>query len=121
MNNVYLLSLSYANDTSPTPHYYSDQVNPNISSTFASLVSTNTTPISPLEIRVGYMGFCMPDFTGNWICSRHASSLAKTINDTKPMIGDPFNLIWIANNFQSQIVFSGLMYITPAQSAIKHC
>ena len=113
MNNVYLISLSYTDDTAPASHYDPEQVNPNISSTFASLVSTNPTPGPSWEIRVGYMGFCMPDSTGDWICSRHATSLAKTINETEPRIGDPLNLIWIAKNFQSQIVFVGLMYVAP--------
>jgi hypothetical protein len=109
MNNVYLLSLSYTNDTSPTSHYDSSQVNPNISSTFATLASSSSSSSSSLEIRVGYLGFCMPDSTGNWVCSRHASNLAKIINDSKPIMDDPLNLIWIANNFQSRIVFDGLM------------
>jgi len=113
MNNVYLLSLSYTNDTSPTSHYEPEQVNPIISSAFAGLSSTNTTSHPSLEIRVGYMGFCMPDSTGQWICSRDATSLAKTINDTESMIGDPLNLIWIAKNFQGQIVFAGLLYLSP--------
>ncbi|PMD51401.1 uncharacterized protein K444DRAFT_601714 [Hyaloscypha bicolor E] len=106
MNNVYLLSLSYASTPS---HQDAVQVNPSISTTFANL----TTPAPALEVRVGYMGFCMPDSTGDWICSRHAKSLAKTINNTHTSSsGDPLNLLWIANNFQSQIVFDGLIFST---------
>jgi hypothetical protein len=124
MNNVYLLSLSYQPPT--TPKLDASQVNPSISTTFTNLVSTNSTPIPSLEVRVGYMGFCMPDSTGDWICSRHADSLAKTINSTHPMTGDPLNLIWIAKNFQSQIVFDGLMYVSPnvtceSQALLTHC
>lgn len=114
MNNVYLASFSYANDSSPTSRYDSDQVNPSIFSTFADLVSANVTHISTLEIRVGYLGFCMPDFAGNWICSRDPSSFVEIINSTKSTAGDPLNIIWIAKNFQSQIVFSGLMYLSRA-------
>lgn len=108
MNNVYLLSLSYASTPS---HQDAVQVNPSISTTFANL----TTPAPALQVRVGYMGFCMPDSTGDWICSRHAKSLAKTINNTHTSSsGDPLNLLWIANNFQSQIVFDGLMSDSPS-------
>jgi hypothetical protein len=59
------------------------------------------------------MGFCMPDSTGDWICSRHADSLARNLNSTHqlPGSGDPLNLIYIAKNFQSQTVFDGLMYV----------
>lgn len=112
MSNVYLASFSYANDSSPTSHYDSDQVNPSIFSTFENLISANGTTISTLEIRVGYLGFCMPDFAGNWICSRDASSFVEIINSTESTSGDPLNILWIAKNFQTQIIFSGLLYVS---------
>ncbi|KAE9366833.1 hypothetical protein N431DRAFT_548554 [Stipitochalara longipes BDJ] len=109
MSSIYLLSLSY--NPSTTSHPDSTQVNPSISSTFSNLVTTNSTAPS-LEVRVGYMGFCMPDSTGDWICSPRADSLAHLLNTTHPISGDPLNLIWVAKNFQKQIVFDGLMIST---------
>ncbi|PMD33870.1 hypothetical protein L207DRAFT_517892 [Hyaloscypha variabilis F] len=109
VSTIYLLSLSYT--TPSTSHPNAAQVNPSISNTFSHLVSTNSTTPS-LEVRVGYMGFCMPNPDSGWICSRHASNLAHLLNTTQPVSSDPLNLLWIAQNFQSQIVFDGLMFST---------
>lgn len=109
MSNVYLVSLFYANDTSPISQHNSNQVNPNA---FYALTDLVGSPNPSLEIRVGYMGICVSSLTEDWICSPHASTLARTINDTNPITGDPLNLIWIADNFRSQVVFSGLMYFS---------
>jgi hypothetical protein len=43
-----------------------------------------------------------------WVCARSAERLVNTIKDG-PTNGDPLNLLWIANNFKSQLVFDGLM------------
>jgi Ca2+ regulator and membrane fusion protein Fig1 len=111
MISIYLLSLSYTSPPQSTSAPDSSLVSPSLSNTFTSLVTNTSAPA--LDIRVGYMGFCMPDSTGDWICSRHADSLARNINSTHqlPGSGDPLNLIYIAKNFQSQIVFDGLMYV----------
>ena len=62
-----------------------------------------------LEVRVGYMGLCIKETSGLWVCSKSANALANTIRETKSTAGDPLNLIWLANNYKSQVFFSGLM------------
>ena len=111
LSNVYLLSLSYTKDSSSATNINPTQTNPNISTLFSSIVGTNNTV--SLQVRTGYMGFCMMGSSGVWLCDRHASTLANFINQTKSTESDPLNLIWISNNFQHQVIFDGLMCAEP--------
>lgn len=103
LSNVYLLSLSYVNNISSPAQIDQTQVNPNISAVFANLVGANTS--ASLEVRAGYFGLCMKQSAG-WVCDPSAETLANIIKDAN---GDPLNLIWLAKNFKSQIVTTGLM------------
>ncbi len=88
-------------------------VNPNASSIFATLRGHNTA----LEIRVGYMGMCMWEASGQWICSSSAADLAALVRQAATEAGptsglqtaDPLNLIYMAETFKNEIVFDVLM------------
>jgi len=105
LSNVYLLSLSYKENHPGSAKNRPLQVNPGISQVFTDLVNATTS----LEVRAGYMGMCMRESMGLWACSTNANTLANSIRELKGTAGDPLNLIWIANNFRSQMVFNGLL------------
>jgi len=107
LSNVYLLSLSYA-DQSGTPHNDSSQINQNVSTTFSTLVSQGGINVSTsFKVHVGFLGFCLADSSGTWVCERSAKSLANFIRGSRSDI-DPLNVVWIAKEFQEQSLFSGL-------------
>ncbi|KAH8805284.1 Ca2+ regulator and membrane fusion protein Fig1-domain-containing protein [Xylogone sp. PMI_703] len=103
LKNVYLLSFQYADKTHSPTKPDPVQVNPNISSTFSDIVKAGA---ASLEIRVGYLGLCMSQEAGEWVCSSSAHSLARLL---KPE-DDPLNLVWTAGKFKDQIVFDGLLF-----------
>lgn len=115
LSNVYLISLSYVRSGTEPPETDSGQSNPNITSTFQDLAtSANQTS---LEVRASYLGLCIKELAGDWICSSSISSLAKFFMSSAPQTlagsssngGDPLNLVWIAGKFRSEIIFSGLV------------
>ncbi|PQE11011.1 Membrane fusion mating FIG1 protein [Rutstroemia sp. NJR-2017a BVV2] len=107
LSNVYLLSLSYADQPGTAPND-SSQINPNVSTTFANLVSQNGFNASmSFKIRVGFLGFCLADSAGTWVCERSAKALANFIRASRAD-RDPLNVVWIAKEFQEQSLFSGL-------------
>lgn len=120
MSNIYLLSLKYDNATStstPDPA----QFNPDISQTIRNASWTNDWTIS--EVKVGYMGICVVQQTGDQLCASGADSLTNMLQarllvwnqkddfNTKKI--DPLNLIWTAKYFKAKIIFSGLVYDDP--------
>jgi hypothetical protein len=115
LSNVYLLSLSYQNASTPPTHIDTSQVNPDISRSFASLAGAGNNTY--LEVRAGYMGMCISQASGIWTCSSSADVLANIVKGAASSGGstaegksvDPLNLIWIAKTFQQEIVFDGLM------------
>ncbi|KAK2760348.1 hypothetical protein FQN54_002417 [Arachnomyces sp. PD_36] len=100
------------------------QLNPNISTAFTDLVNKTGTS-SSLEVRVGYLGMCMRESGEEWLCSRSAEDLANIIreNNTEEEAAghDPLNLIWMAKDFTSQSVFSGLIFATISVRQLKYC
>jgi len=50
----------------------------------------------------------MKESSGLWVCAPSAETLANAVKDSRTD-GDPLNLIWIAKNFKSQLIFDGLM------------
>jgi len=103
--NVHLLSLSYTANYPDAVTSSPLQVNPGISQVFTGLVNAT----AAFEVRAGFMGMCMRESTGKWTCSTDASTLANSIKELRGTSGDPLNLIWVANKFRSQMVFSGLL------------
>ncbi|KAH8595313.1 Ca2+ regulator and membrane fusion protein Fig1-domain-containing protein [Bisporella sp. PMI_857] len=92
LSNVYLLSLSYIDNAQrPDP--------------------------DPIQVRVGYMGLCISQNAGNWVCSNSGAALARLFkiaqergNEESFIGGDPLNLIWMAGKFKDEIVFNGLIF-----------
>jgi len=111
--DVYLLSLSYTN-SSNLSKVDPAQINANASSVFRNLTVADNGTF--LEVRVGYMGLCISQTVGAWLCSGSATSLANLLKTQSSVLsggevgqGDPLNLIWIASKFKEDIIFSGLM------------
>jgi hypothetical protein len=98
--NVYLLSLSYQNNSAESTNDL--QANPNISTQFTSIVGN-----ASLEVRTGYMGMCLLMIGDSWVCSNSARTLANIVKVNKA--DDPLNLIWISSKFQESIIFDGLL------------
>ncbi|KAF7939001.1 uncharacterized protein EAE98_001337 [Botrytis deweyae] len=108
LSNVYLLSLSYIDQLSPS-HNDSSKINQNVSTMFFDLVSRGGLNASTaVEVRVGFLGFCLRDPSGIWVCAKSATSLAKFVRESGSFDVDPLNVIWIAKEFQKQSLFSGL-------------
>ncbi|KAG9248493.1 Ca2+ regulator and membrane fusion protein Fig1-domain-containing protein [Calycina marina] len=103
LTNVYLLSLSYQDIF--TPKTSSLQVNPAFSKAFTAVVNTTTS----LELRTAFIGLCLRENHGIWQCSSSAHNLADTLNGSA---GDPLNMIWLANTFKAQMMFSALIFVT---------
>ncbi|KAK2746814.1 hypothetical protein FQN57_002856 [Myotisia sp. PD_48] len=114
VSSIYLLSLSYTNnDTSTRSFHDQTQINPDASTTITGLASRNSTaPPLNLEIRTGYLGMCLKQSSGLWVCARNVESLSTLLKDRQgsPSDLDPLNLIWTAKIFKDQLVFSGLVY-----------
>ena len=104
MANLYLTSTSYKSVSST---YNPEQVNPNLTQTFATIVDG-----AVLEVRVGYFGLCVSHAGGIWLCSNNPAGMASQFRPAQ----DPLNLIWAAAKFKDDIVFSGLLYVKPAHS-----
>lgn len=114
LTNVYLLSLSYLNATDHSKTDYA-QVNANTSTLFRNL--TGASDGLRLEVRAGYMGLCISQVAGTWLCSSSTTSLANLLKTQSNILGgggvgqgDPLNLIWIAGKFRDEIVFNGLIF-----------
>ncbi|KAL3421141.1 hypothetical protein PVAG01_07586 [Phlyctema vagabunda] len=109
LTNVYLLSISYLNSTT-APEPNPAQVNTNASTTFSNLTNANNG--THLEVRAGYMGLCISQNVGVWLCSGSATALANLVKAQGVAVsgGDPLNLIWIASKFRNEIVFNGLIF-----------
>ncbi|TVY82200.1 hypothetical protein LSUE1_G007803, partial [Lachnellula suecica] len=117
LTNVYLLSVSYLNATTPLPKVDAAQVNSNISNIFADITGAGTRNVTSLEVRAGYMGMCISQTTGIWLCSSSATTLANLLKSQTASAAsvqgggeDPLNLIWIAGKFRDEIVFDGLAF-----------
>lgn len=99
MTNIFVLALLYSD--SPIPKSNA-QANANLSSILHEVRGT-----SQLEVRVGYFGYCVRRPNIGWICSSDGQALLEQFGPDQ----DPLNLLWIANRFQSDTVFTGLMYV----------
>ncbi|KAI1386242.1 Ca2+ regulator and membrane fusion protein Fig1-domain-containing protein [Hypoxylon trugodes] len=106
LRNVYLISLSYkSKGTAPLTDPL--QVNPSISDTFSSALSHSNSTIQ--QINISHMSICIQLLSDAWICGSNAQDL---VNDIKgdPQ-SDPFNLVWVADKFQSESTFYPLYFI----------
>ena len=107
LTETYLLSLSYVKSTtSAAVATHPEQVNTNV-----SVIFSNITNHSSLEVRAGYLGVCIRQNSDQWQCSGSASVLAIIAQLSSGSTSDPLDLIWIASNFRDQVVFVGLMYV----------
>ena len=90
--------------------------NPNISSTFTDIVSpvmsNSTAAQAALEVRVGYLGLCVRESSGLWMCARSATTLVNVLKSPKSDDTDPLNLIWVAKKFNDNVIFVGLMFVS---------
>ncbi|KAH7363874.1 Ca2+ regulator and membrane fusion protein Fig1-domain-containing protein [Rhexocercosporidium sp. MPI-PUGE-AT-0058] len=108
LQNVYVLSLSYVSNPKLSLAASSIQLNPNITTTFAIMA----TPHSDLEVRVSYLGICISQVHSQWMCSNNAltlSNLIKLYGGIESGKQDPLNLIWIAQRFKDEMLYSGLL------------
>ncbi|KAJ5772425.1 Ca2+ regulator and membrane fusion protein Fig1-domain-containing protein [Penicillium odoratum] len=118
LGNVYLLSLRYTNSSQPMTN--SAQVSTAIQSAVYNISQAGSG--STLEVRAGYMGLCISQDNEGRVCSSNAKVLANILkaerststtgNLTTETTPDPLNLILIAEEFRTKIVFDGLLYIS---------
>ncbi|EEH37966.2 hypothetical protein PAAG_00887 [Paracoccidioides lutzii Pb01] len=110
--NVYLISLSYTGNitSSPLQNANPARLNPSMPAILANLSSGINRNATSLEIRTGYLGHCMKQNSGLWICARNAEALANAIRDQKASDADPLNLLYMSKAFKDQMVFSGLIF-----------
>ncbi|KAJ5557220.1 Ca2+ regulator and membrane fusion protein Fig1-domain-containing protein [Penicillium frequentans] len=117
LSNVYLLSLRYTNNSEAATK--PAQVSTMIQSAVYNVSQTNSG--STFEVRAGYMGLCISQGDVGRVCSSNAKILANIVkaektssatgNLTTESSPDPLNLIMIAEEFRTKIVFDGLLYI----------
>ncbi|KAJ5663109.1 hypothetical protein N7507_003840 [Penicillium longicatenatum] len=117
LSNVYLLSLRYTNNSEAVKPA---QVSTLIQSTVYNISQTGSG--STFEVRAGYMGLCISQGDEGRVCSSSAKTLANIVkaekassatgNMTTETTPDPLNLILIAEEFRTKIVFDGLLYIS---------
>lgn len=112
LSNVYLLSLSYTGAAASSGNTDPAQLSNNVSTVFASLAGN----AASLEVRAGYLGLCMLAGSGGWVCSTNGADLAVIVREAIPgvgsssdSIGDPLNLIYLAQNFKDSVIFVGLL------------
>lgn len=109
-SGVYLLSLSYSN---ATPVTNSAQLNQNLTGVFAGIVNGTV-----LEVRTGYLGLCISQPSGIWVCSNNAMALAKQIKSAGG--SDPLNLVWMSAKFKDEAFFQGFMLVFHFSSSKVH-
>ncbi|KAJ5945999.1 Ca2+ regulator and membrane fusion protein Fig1-domain-containing protein [Penicillium verhagenii] len=120
LSNVYLLSLRYTNSSEMTVN--AAQVSTMIQSAVHNISESGSTQSSTLEVRAGYMGLCMSQSDEGRVCSSSAKTLANILkterttsvigNVTTEFTPDPLNLILLAEEFRTKIVFDGLLYVS---------
>ncbi|OJD27329.1 hypothetical protein ACJ73_01281 [Blastomyces percursus] len=110
--NVYLMSLSYAADITSSPLQGDDpaKLNPDMPGVFANLTSRVRNNATSFEIRTGYLGHCMKQNSGLWVCARNIEPLANVIRDQKASNIDPLNLVYMSKTFKDRMIFSGLIF-----------
>ncbi|EGE77141.2 hypothetical protein, variant [Blastomyces dermatitidis ER-3] len=110
--NVYLISLSYAANitSSPLQNDHPMKLNPDMPGVFANLTTGVRNNATSFEIRTGYLGHCMKQNSGLWICARDIEPLANVIRDQKASNIDPLNLVYMSKTFKDQVIFSGLIF-----------
>ncbi|PGH07631.1 hypothetical protein GX51_01640 [Blastomyces parvus] len=110
--NVYLISLSYATNitSSPLQADHPAKLNPNMPGVFANLTTGVRDNVSSFEIRTGYLGHCMKQNSGLWVCARNVEPLANVIRDQKTSNIDPLNLVYMSKTFKDRMAFSGLIF-----------
>ena len=104
MTGIYVLHLAYSNGTAPSSN---TQANTNLSG-----LLTAAKGASRLEVRAGYFGYCVRDAGVNWICSSDGAALLDQFGPDQ----DPLNIVWTMNQFQSRVLFSGLMWDIPLRT-----
>ncbi|KAJ5919263.1 hypothetical protein N7466_010206 [Penicillium verhagenii] len=99
-----------------------------IQSAVHNISESGSTQSSTLEVRAGYMGLCMSQSDEGRVCSSSAKTLANILkterttsvigNVTTEFTPDPLNLILMAEEFRTKIVFDGLLSVSPAHSFV---
>lgn len=115
LGNVYLLSLRYTNNSEAATK--PAQVSTMIQSAVYNISQASSG--STFEVRAGYMGLCISQGDEGRVCSSSAKILANIVkaekttsitgNLTTEATPDPLNLIMIAEEFRTKIVFDGLL------------
>ena len=97
MTGIYVLELAYSNGTAQSSN---TQANANLSGILRAARGA-----SKLEIRAGYFGYCVRDAGVSWICSSDGAALLDQFGPDQ----DPLNIIWTMTQFQSRVLFTGLL------------
>lgn len=97
MTGIYILSLAYGNSTTFT---VAGLANTNLSS-----ILNSTKGSASLEVRVGYFGMCANENGAFWLCSSESKAMLAEFGTDS----DPLNIIWLAQQFQSSVLFSGFL------------
>ncbi|KLJ07587.1 hypothetical protein EMPG_16945 [Blastomyces silverae] len=77
---------------------------------FANLTAGVRNNVTSFEIRTGYLGHCMKQNSGLWVCARNIEPLANVIRDQKTSNIDPLNLVYMSKTFKDRMIFSGLIF-----------
>lgn len=97
MTGIYVISFAYSNSTTIPVE---GQANMNLSSLLNS-----TKGDASLEVRVGYFGLCANEGGAFWFCSADSNAMVTQFGSDS----DPLNIIWLAKQFQSSVIFSGFL------------
>jgi hypothetical protein len=97
MTSIYVVSFAYSNSTKIS---LDGQANTNLSSLLNA-----TKGDASLEVRVGYFGLCANEGGAFWFCSADSNAMVAQFGSDK----DPLNIIWLAKQFQSSVIFSGFL------------
>ncbi|KAF1815827.1 hypothetical protein P152DRAFT_411020 [Eremomyces bilateralis CBS 781.70] len=106
MIGIYVLGIRYAKVSSASSD---SQANPSLVSTIYSVQGNAT-----LDVRVGYFGICVRQSGVAWVCSSSGPALVEQVGADR----DPLNLIWLADRFKSDTLFSGFIFLTIALAFI---
>jgi Ca2+ regulator and membrane fusion protein Fig1 len=102
--SIYLISLAYNPGSRPPENTTS------LSNEALAALLRNISADASLEVRSGFFKICVlsrAPTRNNWGCSSNSTELSAKYG----VVEDPLNLISLSANFQTQIVFYGLMYV----------
>ncbi|KAJ0117837.1 hypothetical protein J7T55_014286 [Diaporthe amygdali] len=106
LSNVYLISLSYKG-AGVTATNSSLQVNHDAGNCFIDGITGSSKTIR--QINIGFMALCVQLNSGIWLCGSSAQDIAQNLKDQESVDADPFNLVWIAEKFRTNIIFYGFL------------